>query len=88
MPLYVRTILVSGPPDEVDEARSRHLEHLRELKDEGRLRIAGELAEGEGFVEIYEAADRLEGERVGRSSPLLEEGLGSFMIREWRELLP
>lgn len=86
MTLWVRTILVTVPSAEVEAARARHLEHLRSLREQGRLRIAGELPEGEGFLEIVEARDLLEAERIARESPLIEEGLCAWMVREWREL--
>jgi uncharacterized protein YciI len=85
MPLYVRTLLVTGPPGEVREAASRHREQLERLHARGKLRAAGEFTDDSGFLEIFEAADRLEAERIARSSPLVDEGLGTWMLREWRE---
>ena len=69
MPLYVRTILITGPPDEVREFVPLHREHLRDLHSHGKLRAAGEFANGDGFLEILEAADRKEADSIGRSSP-------------------
>ena len=86
MPLYVRTLLVTGPPDEVESTAEGHREHLRGLRAEGKLRAAGEFANGDGFLEIFEAADRLEAERIARSSPLVLDGQASWMLREWIEL--
>jgi uncharacterized protein YciI len=86
MPLFVRTLLVTGPPDEVQAAAEHHREHLRVLRSDGRLRVAGEFANGDGFLEIFEARDRLEAEQIARSSPLVEGGLGTWMLREWVEL--
>jgi len=86
MPLYVRTLLVTGPADEVAAAAERHRAHLRDLHGRGTLRAAGELGEGEGFLEIFEAEDLLAAQRIAGSSPLVSEGLGSWMVREWREL--
>ncbi len=86
MPLYARTLLVTGPPNEVQAAAEGHREHLRGLHSRGKLRMAGELADGDGFLEIFEAVDRLEAEEIARSSPLVEAGLGSWMLREWTEL--
>ena len=86
MPTYVTTLLVTGPPEEVRAATNRHLEHLRRLRDQGRLRAAGRLADDEGFLEIFEAADRMDAERIARSSPLVEDGLGAWMLREWIEV--
>ncbi|MBZ5639235.1 MAG: YciI family protein [Acidobacteriia bacterium] len=86
MGFWVRTLLVTVPPSELEEALAGHLEHLRRLKSDGRLRAAGELGDGDGFLEIFEAADRREAEAVARSSPLVEDGLATWMLREWEEL--
>lgn len=86
MPLYVRTLLVTGPPDEVAVAARDHREHLRDLRARGKLRVAGEFKNGEGFLEIFEAGDLLEAQSIGAASPLVAEGLGTWMLREWVEL--
>jgi uncharacterized protein YciI len=86
MPLYSRLLLITGPLDEVHDAAARHVEHLRDLRAAGRLRAAGEYAHGDGFLDIFEAADRLEAEGVCRASPLVQDGLATWMLREWTEL--
>jgi uncharacterized protein YciI len=86
MSLWIRMLLFTGPPDDVSRAHERHRDHLRELAAQGRLRVAGEFAPGDGAVEIFEAADRLEAESIARSSPLVEDGLASWILREWREV--
>jgi len=86
MPFYVRTVLVTGPPEQVERAAQGHLEHLRELRDQGKLRAAGEFNDGDGFLEIFEAVDLLEANRIAESSPLIALGLGSWLLREWTEL--
>jgi len=86
MPFYVRTVLITCSPDEAVEAVERHLEQLRELHRQGRLRAAGEFPDGDGFLEIFEAEDRMDADAIARSSPLVEEGLGSWLVRRWNEL--
>ena len=86
MGLWVRTLFVTAAPAELEAARAGHVEHLRRLHAGGCLRAAGELGDGDGFLEIFEAKDRLEAEAIARSSPLVEEGLGTWMLREWAEL--
>ncbi len=86
MALWVRTLLVTASPADLEAARAGHVEQLRGLHAEGRLRLAGELGEGDGFLDVFEAEDRLEAERIARSSPLVDEGLGTWMLREWSEI--
>ncbi len=86
MALWVRTLLVTGPPDEVAAAAERHRDHLRDLRDRGSLKIAGEMGDAEGFLEVYEAVDRKEAEEIARASPLVEDGLGAWMIRAWKDV--
>lgn len=86
MPLYVRTILVTGPEDEAEPARRAHLEHVRSLKGRGKLRASGRFTKGDGYLEIFQADDLYEAETIARSSPLVEEGLGTYMLREWEDL--
>jgi uncharacterized protein YciI len=88
MPLYVRTLLSTASPEEVEAGAQGHREHLRELKARGKLRAAGEFRNGDGFLDIYEAIDLHEADAIGRSSPLVDEGLATWMIREWVELDP
>jgi uncharacterized protein YciI len=86
MPLWVRTVLVTGPEPEAAGARRDHVEHLRRLAAAGKLRAAGEFAKGEGFLEIFEAQDLHEAEEIARESPLVILGLGTWMLRRWEEL--
>ena len=85
MPLYARTLLVTGPPGQVRECAGRHREQLEKLHAQGKVRAAGEFTDGSGFLEIFEAVDRLEAEQIARNSPLIEDGLGTWMLREWLE---
>lgn len=86
MPFYVRTVRITALPEEAERATERHRGHLAELRRTGKLRIAGEFREGDGFLEIFEARDLLEAEEIGRASPLVEEGMASWSVREWREI--
>jgi len=86
MPLYVFTVLVTALPDQVGAAVLAHRDRLPRLRSQGRLRAAGAFRHGDGFLEIFEAKDLLEAEGVARSSPLVEEGLAAWTLREWEEL--
>ena len=86
MPLYVRTILITELPPRVEQACAAHERHLAQLRERGKLRAAGRFAGGDGYLEIIDAEDRLEADAIARSSPLVEQGLASWMLREWVEL--
>lgn len=86
MPLWVRTVLVTALAPDAESAMRGHVDHLRELRASGRLRAAGSFTRGDGFLDIFEAADLLEAESVARSSPLVDEGLAAWTLREWVEL--
>jgi uncharacterized protein YciI len=85
MPYFVRTILITGPEDEAAPARRDHQAHVVRLAAAGKIRAAGAFARGDGYLEIFEADDLLEAETIARSSPLVELGLGTWMLREWEE---
>jgi len=86
VPLFVRTILVTGSEDEAGPARRDHLSHLAELAASGKIRAAGAFARGDGYLEIFEARDLFEAEAIARASPLVTLGLGTWMLREWEEI--
>ena len=86
MPLYVRTILTTGPREEVTAAAAGHREHVDQLRAAGQLRFAGELATGEGYLDIFTAADRGQAEAIANASPLVEAGLGAWLLRELTEI--
>ena len=86
--LWLRTLLVTADPGEAEPVAERHREHLRELVAAGKLHVAGEFADGGGFVEVFRAVDRREAETVARSSPLVEHGLVAWTLREWIETHP
>lgn len=86
MPLFVRTILVTGPEDEVAPARGEHEAHVARLHAAGKIRAAGRFRRGDGYLEIYEADDLYDAESIARSSPIVALGLGTWMLREWDEL--
>jgi len=85
MPLYVRTLWITVPAAMARAAADAHRRHLRELHAAGQLRAAGEFRDGDGFLEILAAKDRLEAEALARRSPLIEEGLCAWTLREWVE---
>ena len=87
MSLFVMTLLATGPAGEVRAASALHREHLKQLAARGKLRLALELRDGEGFVEVYEVRDRIEGEAVAQASPLVEQGLAAWILRPCEEIV-
>ena len=86
MPSWVRTLRITALPADADPWAEAHLAHLRELRAQGRLRAAGAFPRGDGFLEIFEAADLLEAEETARASPLVTRGLAAWTLEEWRPL--
>ena len=86
MPFYMRTVLVTGTPDELEKVVEERRRHIAGLRAEGKIRISGEFVRGDGFVEIFEAVDLLDADRMARSDPLVEAGLATWMIRELEQL--
>ena len=78
-------MLATAAPDEIAEAARLHRGQVAELRRAGRLRIAGEIGDEDGFVEVFEAADRLAAEQIAESSPLVSRGLATWMVRPWTE---
>lgn len=85
MPLWVRTIAVTALPDDAAPAIAAHRAEVARLAGEGRIRAAGSFPGDEGFLEIFEAKDRLEAEAVAHASPIVEAGVGIVTLREWRD---
>lgn len=85
MPLYARIVRITALPADVPEAMAGHRRHLESLRESGKLRVAGEFRDGDGFLEIFEADDLLEADDIARSSPLVRDGLSSWFVREWEE---
>jgi uncharacterized protein YciI len=86
MAYWIRTILLTAAPAECGDAASGHLGHLATLRAEGRLRFAGELGSGAGYVDVFEADDRWSAEATAAESPLIAEGLGAWTLRPWQDL--
>ncbi len=86
MPLYARILWITVPPEEAAVAVKKHREHLRELRERGKLRHAGAFSHDEGFLEIFEAEDLHEAGAIVHASPLVEAGQCSWQLREWVEV--
>jgi len=86
MATWARTLLITAVPADADPWTEAHLDQLRRLKAEGRLRAAGAFPRGDGYLELFDAADLMEAERITRESPLVERGLAAWTLREWTEV--
>lgn len=86
MPLYALTLLFTVPPDEMIEPAAAYRDFARARRAAGTLRYAGELGESEGYIEVFEAADRMESEAVARANPLVEAGVVTWILRPYREV--
>ncbi len=85
-PLWARLIRITAAPDAAAEAIAGHLAHLRDLRDRGVLRGAGAFPGGDGFLDLYEAADLRDAEAIARSSPLVDTALAAWSFWRWDEI--
>lgn len=83
MPFYVRMLLVTGPDEDTRAASAAHAEHLRDLTRRGKLHLAGEFDDGDGYLEIFDVDDLHEAERINAESPLVRDGLAAWTLRKW-----
>ena len=88
MGLWVRTLHVTGHPDDVARATDGHRQQLRERHAAGKLHLAGELAKGDGYMDVLDVADRHEAERLTADNPLVAMGLAAWTLREWSPIDP
>lgn len=85
MPLWVRTIWITGPSSEVEEAARSHRRRLEELASDGRLHVSGVVGDDQGFIDVFDAEDRLAAEAEARASALVARGLGAWTVRRWTD---
>ncbi len=86
MATWIRTIVLTAAESDCEAAILEHKAHLAALSAAGRLRVAGELGNGAGFVDVFEANDLREAEATAALSPLVSLGLGAWTLRPWRDL--
>lgn len=69
--------------------RPRHLEHIGRLYAEGKVVMAGPLADGTGAVIVYRAKDEAGARGLVDEDPYTVEGvIGDARIREWVVVVP
>jgi uncharacterized protein YciI len=71
-------------PERRAAVRPRHLDYLRRLHAEGKLVMAGPVADASGALVVYRAADTAEAERLVAEDPYTREGVSAdATLREW-----
>ncbi len=69
--------------------RSRHLDYVRGLNAEGRLVMAGPVADGRGAIVVYRAGNEAEVRRLIDEDPYTVEGVTvDGRLREWNIVVP
>jgi uncharacterized protein len=70
-------------------ARPRHLDYIGRLHDEGKVVLAGPLADASGAVVVYRVADEAEARALVDADPYTTEGVSEGVtLREWTVLFP
>lgn len=86
MGLWLRWIRITAKEVDAAPGVEAHRAHVETLRAEARLRFAAALSHGDGFVEIFEARDKLEARSIAEASPLVERGLAAWTLRELHEV--
>lgn len=66
------------------EAVRHHADHLKQLKENGRLVLCGPFQEG-GDMVLLRAANKKEARQIAESDPFIRDGYKSFTIRTLNE---
>ncbi|MEV0615975.1 muconolactone Delta-isomerase family protein [Nonomuraea sp. NPDC050404] len=87
MARFVLQMAFDGDPRRL-EARPAHREHLRRLKEQGRLVTAGPWADDSGALHVYEVADEAELREILREDPYTAvNGYEIVSLREWTPIM-
>ncbi|KAB8192788.1 hypothetical protein FH608_025345 [Nonomuraea phyllanthi] len=87
MARYVLHMTFDGDPARL-AARPAHREHLRRLKEQGRLVTAGPWGDDTGAMHVYEAADEAEVRDILRDDPYTAvNGYEIVLLKEWTPIL-
>ncbi|TMR96062.1 YciI family protein [Nonomuraea basaltis] len=87
MARYVLQLAFDGDPWRLS-VRPAHREHLRRLKEEGRLVTAGPWADDSGALHVYEVADEAELKDILRRDPYTEvDGYEIVLLKEWNQIM-
>lgn len=87
MARYVLQMAFDGDPRRL-AARPAHREHLRRLKEEGRLVTAGPWADDSGALHVYEVTDEAELRDILRRDPYTAvDGYEVVLLKEWTPIM-
>ncbi|MEV4090506.1 YciI family protein [Nonomuraea fuscirosea] len=87
MARYVVHMSFDGDPRRL-AARPAHREHLRRLKEQGRLVTAGPWADDSGALHVYEVADEAELRDILERDPYTAvDGYMIELLREWSPIM-
>ncbi len=68
-----------------DELVKSHVEHLKELKKQGKLVLCGPFTDYSGGMVVFIAKDLTEATNIAMSDPFISSGCKSFEIRTLEE---
>ena len=71
--------------EKIARVRPAHREYLTKLLAEGKLVVAGPLANDAGALIVFEAADLAAAEEIAKNDPCNLEGvIASYELKEWK----
>ncbi|MFC4119431.1 YciI family protein [Nonomuraea zeae] len=87
MARYVLQLAFDGDPRRL-AARPAHREHLRRLKEAGRLVSAGPWADDSGALHVYEVSGESELREILREDPYTAvDGYEIVLLKEWTPIM-
>ncbi|WOO34874.1 YciI family protein [Anaerocolumna sp. AGMB13020] len=63
------------------ELVEQHVEHLKQLKKEGRLILCGPFGDYPGGMVVFSAQDKEEADRIAQSDPFVSSGCKTYELR-------
>ena len=85
---YAAVIEYSPDNAKIAEIRPAHRQYLAELRDAGRLVLAGPFTDDSGSIIVYEAPSAEEAERLLQADPFYDQRIFMrYQLRPWNPVL-
>ena len=80
---YFAALLIMRDSKKSQDLRTRHLEFLKQIEEEGRIFARGRFTDGAGGLVIYQAQSFEEASKIAESDPYVTSGARTLEMHEW-----